>query len=166
MNGCVRHVIDVEAAGLPLVVFEIAGRRYGVPLSTVVRVLPMVLVSPLPGPPAIMLGVINLRGQVLPVVDVGARLGDPRHDCGLAAHLLVVRTTARTLVLPVDAVSGVEIVRPEAVTAADVVVPGCPGLVAGIAAVSNGLLFIYDLEALLSKDEEQELARALGEPAW
>ena len=154
-----------DVAARPVVVFEIARRRYGVPLSTVVRVLPMVLVSPLPGTPAVTLGVINLAGRVLPVVDIGARLGGPRHDCGVSAHLLVVRLAARTLVLPVDTVLGVEVVPADAVAAAGSAVPGCPAHVEGIAAGPGGLLVIYDLEALLTRDEEQELAHALGEAA-
>jgi purine-binding chemotaxis protein CheW len=47
-------------------------------------------------------GVINLHGQVIPVLDIQRRFGLPSCDCGLTAHLLVARTIRRTLALPVD----------------------------------------------------------------
>src|SRR3989304_5552038 len=64
-------------AGSPmrLVLFALDGQRYGLPLARVERALPMVAVAPLPKAPAIALGVINLHGQVIPVLDVGRRLG-------------------------------------------------------------------------------------------
>jgi len=107
-----------------LVVFRLAEQQYALPLSAVERVLPMVAVSPLPQAPAIALGVINLHGQVVPVLDMRRCFGFPPRDYGLTAHLLVVRTTRRTLALPVDEVLGVREVAAAAVTAPEAVLPG------------------------------------------
>lgn len=140
----------------------IDGQRYGLALHTVERVFPMVAVSPLPKAPAIALGVINLHGRVIPVVDIRRRFGLPLGDYGPTAHLLVARTARRTLALPVDTVPGVMEIAAEAVVPPGAALPGI-GYVAGIAALEDGLLFIHDLEAFLSLDEEQQLAEALGE---
>ena len=147
---------------LPLVVFTLDGQRYGLPLDAVERVLPMVAISPLPRAPAIALGVINLHGRALPVLDIRRRFGLPSREYGVDARLLVARTIRRTMALPVDEVFGVREVRAETVAPPDAVLPGL-AQVAGIAALPDGLLFIYDLDAFLSLDEEQRLAGALEE---
>ena len=155
-------VVDPSMAGpgLGLVVFTIEGQRYGLRLSAVERVLPMVAVAPLPKAPAVALGVFNLHGQVIPVVDIRRRFGLPSRDYGVNAHLLVARTVRRTVALPVDEVLGVIEVVPEAVAAPETILPGI-GHVAGIATLSDGLLFIHDLDTFLSLDEERQLAQAL-----
>lgn len=68
---------------LDLVVFVIDGQRYALSLGAVERVLPMVAVSPLPAGPAIALGVINVHGTIVPVVDVRRRFGLPARDFGV-----------------------------------------------------------------------------------
>ena len=145
---------------LSLVVFAIEEHRYALHLHTVERVFLMVEVAPLPKAPAIALGVINLHGAIIPVLDIHRRFGFPPRDYGPAAHLLVARTSRRTLALPVDEVFGVREVAAEAAIPADTVLPGI-GHVAGIVALADGLLFIQDLEAFLSLEEEQRLGEAL-----
>ena len=147
---------------LQLVVFGIEGQRYALPLNDVERVLPMVAVSPLPQAPAVVLGVINLHGQVIPVLDLRRRFGLPICDYGLTARLLVVRTSRRILALAVDEVLGVREVAPETITRPDALLPGI-GHVAGIVTLLDGLLFIHDLEVCLSLEEERRLTDALEE---
>ncbi len=118
--------------------------------------------SPLPQAPPLTLGVINLHGKVVPVLDMRRRFGAPPRDYGLAAHLLLARTTRRTLALPVDEVLGVKEVATAAVTPPAAVLPGIAQVV-GIVALPKGLLFIHDLDNFLSLDEEQQLTRAIEE---
>lgn len=152
----------LQSPVLRLVVFSIDGQRYALPLSAAERVLPMVAVSPLPQAPAVALGVVNLHGKVVPVLDIRRRFGLPARDYGLTAHLLLTRTSRRTLAVLVDEVLGVQGVAAEAVTPPDAVLPGI-GQVAGIVALEDGLLFIHDLDAFLSLDEERQLTEALEE---
>src|SRR5919108_5417404 len=99
--------LSQQRSSLQLVSFVIEEQQYALPLPVVQRVLPMVAVSPLPQAPPIALGIINLHGQIIPVLDVRRRLGFPARDYGLTAHLLVARTGRRTCALPVDEVWGV-----------------------------------------------------------
>lgn len=150
----------VERSVITLVVFDIEGQRYALPLDDVEWVVPMVAVSPLPKAPAVAVGVINLHGKIIPVLDVRRRFGLPSRDYGLTAHLLVARTIRRSLALPVDAVLGVRNVATETVMPPDGVLPGI-GHVTGIAALADGLLFIHNLETFLSLDDERRLTDAL-----
>jgi len=152
----------LQKSVLRLVVFGIEGQQYALPLSTVERAFPMVAVSTLPKAPAIALGVINISGQVIPVVDIRKRFGFPARVFDPRARLLVARTPRRILAMPVDSVLGVKEVMAESVTAPEAVLPGM-GYVAGIATLPDGLLFIHDLESFLSLDEERQLTEALQE---
>ena len=143
-----------------LVVFAIEGQRYALNLPVVERVLPIAEVSPLPEAPPIALGVINIHGQVIPVLDIRQRFGLPPCEYGLTARLLVARTRRRMLAVPVDEVFGVSEITAEAVASPDDVLPGI-GHVAGIVALADGLMFIHDLDTFLSLDEEQRLTDAL-----
>ncbi|MGH7352061.1 MAG: chemotaxis protein CheW [Candidatus Methylomirabilales bacterium] len=152
----------IQGSVLRLVVFGIEAQQYALPLSAVERAFPMVAVSPLPKAPAIALGVINVSGQVVPVVDIRKRFGFPPRAVDPRARLLVARTPRRTLAIPVDTVMGVKEVMAETVTAPDAVLPGI-GHVAGIVTLPEGLLFIHDLDTFLSLEEERQLAEALEE---
>lgn len=156
--------MTVPGSPLRLVVFGIEGRRYALGLGEVERVLPMVAVSPLPKAPTVALGVINLHGQVVPVLNIRSRFGLPPRHYGLSGHLLVARTHRRILALPVDEVFGVKEVDGWTVTPPGAILPGL-GYVVGIVTLSDGLLFIHDLDAFLSLDEEQQLSGALEEQA-
>lgn len=149
-----------EDRRLPLVVFVIEEQRYALPLAVVERVLPMIAVAPLPKSPAIALGVINLHGVVVPVLDIRRRFGRRPRPWDVTAHLLVARTKRRILAVPVDEVRGVSEVAAARVASPDAVLPGI-GHVTGIVPLPDGLLFIHDLDAFLSLDEERELAQAL-----
>lgn len=144
------------------VVFRLEGQRYALHLSQVERVVSMVAVSPLPKAPSVVVGVINHRGSVVPVLDLRLRFGFARRAFGLTDHLLLARTTRRMLALPVDEVLDVNEVPVENIRTPSTLLPGV-GYVTGIVALADGLLFIHDLEALLSMDEEQRLTEAMDD---
>lgn len=149
-----------QPLSLHLVAFRIDNQLYGLPLAAVERVLPMVELSPLPVAPSIVLGILNLHGRILPVLDIRRRFSLPERGYGPSAHLMVSRTAARTVVLPADEVVGVMAVDPTAVVQRALINPGI-GQVAGVVQTSDGLLFIQDLDAFLSSAEEEQLTVAL-----
>ena len=90
---------QVADSFIRLVAFVIDGNRYALSLFAVERVLPLIAVSPLPKAPAIALGVINLHGEIIPMLDVRRRFGFPPRDYGASAHLVIARTARRTVAL-------------------------------------------------------------------
>ena len=149
-----------HASASQLVVFLLDARRHALALPSVERVLPMVAVAPLPEAPPVASGVINVGGTIVPVFDLRVRFALPRPGYGLSAQLLLVRTPRRQVALATDRVLGVIDVGADSMTSVDTTVPGTRGL-AGIVALADGLVFIHDLDALLSLDEEQRLDRAI-----
>lgn len=155
--------MSTEASALQVVVFVLDGQRYAFPLATVQQVLPMVAPAPLPEAPAIALGVINLHGLVVPVLDIRRRLGLPPREYGPADRLVVARSSRLLLAVPVDEALGVTEVMMDSIVPPETIFPGI-GRVAGVAPLADGLLFIHDLDSFLSLDEEQGLTAALEEP--
>jgi purine-binding chemotaxis protein CheW len=150
---------------ISVVVFTLDGQRYALALSSVSRVLPMVAIAPLPGGPPMLLGVIDLHGQPLPVVDLRARWGCRPAEAGVDARLVVARTTRRQIALPVDQVLEIAHLDRQAIASSTDVLPGGIGRVRGVAATADGLLFVHDIEAVLSADEDAQLGSALKETA-
>jgi purine-binding chemotaxis protein CheW len=145
-----------------VVIFEVASQRFGLPLDRVEQAVRIVEITPLPRAPAVVVGVINVRGSVLPVVDVRRRFDLPLRPSRLTDQLLVVDTPLRRLALWVDAVHGVVNYSPAEFSAAAALVPGMEYL-RGIARLADGLVLIQDLEQLLTLAEERELTGAIDD---
>jgi purine-binding chemotaxis protein CheW len=146
-----------------LVVFTLAGRDYALHLEKVEQVLAAVEVTPLPGAPEIVAGIINLRGRIIPVLNIRRRFRLPEKEPELSDHLLVARTTRRTVALQVDHARGVTVHPAGAVVAGRDIVPRTE-FVEGVVKLADGLILIHDLETFLSLEEEQSLEKALGGP--
>ncbi len=146
--------------GGALVVFTLSDRRCGLPLPAVERVVRMVALTPLPRAPDIVLGVVNLQGRVIPVIDVRRRFHLPQRESALTDQMVIAHAARRTVALVVDSVSGVlEYSERETVGAQDVL----PDLqyVEGVIKLDEGLILIHNLDKFLSLEEEAVLDRAL-----
>jgi purine-binding chemotaxis protein CheW len=146
---------------MDLLVFETAGRRYALPLAEVREVVRAVAITPLPGAPAAVEGVVNLRGELVPVMDVRLRERLPRKELDPREYLLLARVAARTVAVRVDRVGEPVTVADEQVRSA-AEVASVADHVAGIATLEDGLAVICDLERFLSPDETTALDEALA----
>ena len=144
------------------VVFALDERRYALPLPSVERAVRAVEVTPLPRCPEIVLGVIDMQGQVIPVINMRKRFGLQERDVDLGDQLLIAHTTKRTVALLVDSVMEVVKRSGEDVVATDKIVPGT-AYVDGVVRVDEGLALIYDLDTVLSLEEEDALKDAIRE---
>lgn len=96
-----------RASGRELIAFRIGDQEFCVDIMDVREIRGWVPATPLPQAPAYVCGVINLRGAVLPIVDLGARLGFPA-TAASARHVIIVTQIRRQIIdLLVDAVSDI-----------------------------------------------------------
>jgi purine-binding chemotaxis protein CheW len=142
------------------VVFQVDGQRYGLPAADVEEVQRAVTVVPLPKGPAVVEGIINLRGAVVPVLGMRTRLGRPAKPLEPSDHLLVARESDRRVALRVDRVLDLVRLDATAVEEARGVVPGAE-YVSWLAKVPDDLVLILDLRSFLSRKESEELTEAL-----
>ncbi len=146
------------ASPVPLVVLEVLGLRLGLAAGAVVEVAPIVWVSPLPKTPAAVEGVIDIRGRIVPVIDLRARFGRPSRPPHLSDHLVVVDVAGRELALHVERAVDLVTVPAEHIDNGPL-----PELdyAAGVVQLADDLLVIHDLGAFLSADEGVALDAAL-----
>ena len=147
-------------APLTTVVFSLDERRFALRLAAVERVFAAAEIASLPAAPRIVLGVINIRGRVVPVVDVRKRFGLPTREIALSDQFILGRTGSRSVALLVDAVMGVVGLSQDETTHAGAIVPGLE-YVEGVARLSDGMVFIHDLGTFLSLEETIALDVAL-----
>jgi purine-binding chemotaxis protein CheW len=145
-----------------IIVFTLDGQRCGVALTAVERVARMVEITPLPGVPVFVRGVINVQGEIMPVVDLRLRFGLPARPVRLDDQLIITRFAGRGMALTADIVQGVCTCRQEEVTEAGDIMADLPFL-SGIARLPDGLILIHDLEQLLSADQSQAILAAIAE---
>jgi purine-binding chemotaxis protein CheW len=132
---------------------RLGDRRFGLPLASVERVLPMARVLPLPEADASLLGVLNLRGNVLPVIDAHARLGVARPQLS-ADHRLVLLNHTSEFLMWVDAVE--DVVALDRNGASGVPLPAASSrVVASVVRLGDEIVPLLDASAL-----EPHIARA------
>lgn len=143
---------------VPIVPFAMDGHRFGVLAKDVREVLRAATPSPLPGAPPIVLGVLNVRGELVPVLDVRSRFGLEPRALVHTDHILIVFTAGRLAALAVEAADVLVELPVERIEGA----PTYAAHVAGVAKLDDGTLVIYDLASFLSATEGAQLAAALG----
>lgn len=144
---------------LQLVSFNIGDEEFGVDILKVQEINRMLDVTRVPNAPEYVDGVINLRGKVIPIIDLRRRFGLERKEHDKNTRIVVVELSGKVVGFVVDAVS--EVLRiPKSVTEQP------PPIVAGIGAdyitavgkLEDRLLILLDLEKVLSLEESRELA--------
>jgi len=138
------------ARELHLLTFALDREEYGVPVGQVREVIRVSEITRVPHAPAHVRGVTNLRGRILPVVEIRTRLGlQPAAITG-RSRIVVVEVHDRVLGILVDAVLQVTKVPLESVTPppAEVVSPGSD-FIGGVARASSRLVMLLELEKAL-----------------
>jgi purine-binding chemotaxis protein CheW len=143
-----------------LVLFTLDEHRYALILSAVTRVVRTVEITPLPKAPDIVRGVVNVQGQVIPVVDIRKRFRLPEREIELSDQLIIANTSRRTVALVVDAVDGVIELSNQEMIPPERILPDTK-YVEGVIKLADGLVLIHDLDKFLSLEEGKKLDAAL-----
>lgn len=146
---------------LELLVFELAGVRYALELPSVREVVHAVLISPLPEAPVVIEGIIDVRGEVVPVYDLRVRFGLPARALDPGERLVVAWTGSRRVAFRCERTEWVEGVSPSLVDSPNVL--GSAGRhIAGVVHLPDGLVMIQNLDEFLDAAETVALDAALS----
>jgi len=135
-----------------IIVFTLEDIRCGLALDAVERVVRVVEITSLPGELPMLLGVINVQGEVVPVLDICQRFGLALRPIQLSDQLIITRVGVRTLALKVADVCEVRDYRKSELTSAAAIYPHL-SFITGVVKASDGLIIIQDLNQLLSVEE-------------
>jgi len=141
------------------VTFYLAEEKYGVPVAQVREVLRYSEITPVPGAPDYVIGIINLRGNVVTVLDTRKRFALPPNDVDDSTRVVIIEVEEQVVGILVDSVSDVVRLKTgEIETAPNVGNDESSKYIQGVASRDGNLLILVDLHKLLSDEEWQEMA--------
>ncbi|GAB6040246.1 chemotaxis protein CheW [Endothiovibrio diazotrophicus] len=154
---------NVERSNDPVlrwVTFRLAEETYGVNVMQVQEVLRVTEIAPVPGAPHYVLGIINLRGNVVTVIDTRTRFGLEPKEIDDSSRIVIIEAENKQVVgILVDSVSEVVDLRSSEMEAApNVGTEESAQFIQGVASVGGDLLILVDLNKLLSDEEWMEVA--------
>jgi purine-binding chemotaxis protein CheW len=145
-----------------LVVFDLANEYYGVDIAAVEAITKMQPITVVPRAPQFVEGVTNLRGKVLPVIDLRKRFGLPASAATKESRIVVVEMNSSTVGIVVDGVSEVLRLSPEAVEPPSPFVTTVDSaFIKGIAKLTERLIILLDLGKVLTSQEKTDLRAAV-----
>jgi len=143
-----------SASDFQCVTFTLEGEVYGINVMQVQEVLRETEVAPVPGSPHYVIGIINLRGNVVSVIDARTRFGLMSKEDDDLSRIIVIEASSHTIGILVDSVAEVvDISRSEIETAPNVGNDETSKYIDGVVSRGEELLILVDLNKLLSESE-------------
>ncbi len=143
---------------LQWVTFRLAGETYGINVMQVQEVLRYTEIAPVPGAPDYVLGIINLRGNVVTVIDTRNRFGLESGEMTDNTRIVIIETEGHVIGILVDSVAEVVYLRQSEVeTAPNVGNDESAKFIQGVCHKNDELLILIELNKLLTDTEWAEL---------
>jgi len=147
-----------------LVVFELSGESYGVEIGAVNTIIRMQPITHVPRAPEFVKGVINLRGSIVPVIDLRTRFGLAGFEETKASRIVVVETESGLMGMIVDAVTETLSLPTSAIEPPSSIVTSADSrYLRGVAKADDRLLILLDLERILTASEKEVMTSIAAE---
>ena len=139
---------------IQLVTFRLQGETYGINVMQVQEVLRMTEIAPVPGAPSYVLGIVNLRGNVVTVIDTRNRFGLPPVDTDDATRIVIIETEGHIIGVLVDSVAEVvNLQSSEIETPPNVGNHESARYIQGVYSRDGEILILVDVNKLLTTEE-------------
>lgn len=143
---------------LQWVTFQLENETYGINVMQVQEVLRYTEIAPVPGAPDYVLGIINLRGNVVTVIDTRSRFGLPSGDVSENSRIVIIEAEKQVIGIMVDSVAEVVYLRSSEIDAAPAVgTEESAKFIQGVSNRDGQLLILVDLNKLLSDEEWEDI---------
>jgi purine-binding chemotaxis protein CheW len=141
-----------------LVVFQLSEQTYGIDIASVYEIIRMETITRVPRTPEFVEGVINLRGRIIPVIDLVKRFNLDHSERTNSSRIIIVDVGGNTIGMIVDAVSEVLRVNLDSIEPPPPMLHGIDAAyLKGIAVLENRLVILLNLERVLFEHEKNEL---------
>ena len=143
---------------LQWVTYKLGDETYGINVMQVQEVLRYTEIAPVPGAPDYVLGIINLRGNVVTVIDTRSRFGLPSSDISDNSRIVIIESDDQVVGIMVDSVAEVVYLKASEIDSApNVGTEESAKFIQGVSNRDGQLLILVDLNKLLSDDEWDEI---------
>jgi purine-binding chemotaxis protein CheW len=163
------YVLEHHSSGvteLQFVVFKLGSEEYGVPITQVKEINRLTTTTKVPRSPVFVEGIINLRGQIIPIIDMKLRFDLLQTEYTNDARFIVIQAGNHSFGVEVDSVSEVLRINTNDIEPAPHIVCSIDSkYITGVAKVGQRLLILLDLDKLLSDEEKAQMVDFAGEIA-
>lgn len=144
-----------------VIIFTLDTLLYALPLKNVIKVIHALEIRELPKAPEIIRGIINVKGEIIPVVDMRKRFEMKVREIIPDDNFILCDTGKRHIALWIDEVTDVkEIISGNYLETKETL--SYAQFIKGVAKIEEDIILIYDLEQCLNLNEERELEKALS----
>jgi len=151
---------DVNDEVLQWVTYRLGEETYGINVMQVQEVLRYTEIAPVPGAPDYVLGIINLRGNVVTVIDTRSRFGLPPSETTDNTRIVIIESDEQVVGILVDSVAEVVYLKTSEIDSApNVGTEESAKFIQGVSNRDGELLILVDLNKLLTDDEWDELSK-------
>lgn len=157
MNKTEEQTISSITSEDRIVVFKLDEHFFALPVRIVDRIVRTVYITPVPGSPDHILGVINVQGQPVPVFSMRKIFGLPAREMRLSDQLIFVRTLKHTVSFVADMVTGVVSRNGRNKVSSGQIFTGLEKIVEGLVFCDDGIILIYDPEKLFTLENMEKL---------
>ncbi|AKJ99598.1 chemotaxis protein CheW [Pseudomonas corrugata] len=158
MNDKASSLKGSEDPILQWVTFKLDNETYGINVMRVQEVLRYTEIAPVPGAPSYVLGIINLRGNVVTVIDTRQRFGLNSTEVNDNTRIVIIEADKQVVGILVDSVAEVVYLRQSEIeTAPNVGNEESAKFIQGVCNKNNELLILVELEKMMSEEEWSEL---------
>lgn len=152
--------IDGNDEVLQWVTFRLEEETYGINVMQVQEVLRYSEIAPVPGAPEYVLGIINLRGNVVTVIDTRTRFGLPTTEVTDSTRVVIIEADKQVIGIMVDSVAEVVYLKKSDIDSApNVGTEESAKFIQGVSNREGELLILVDLNKLLNDEEWDEISR-------
>jgi len=143
---------------LQWVTYKLGEETYGINVMQVQEVLRYTEIAPVPGAPDYVLGIINLRGNVVTVIDTRSRFGLPSSEISDNSRIVIIESDDQVVGIMVDSVAEVVYLRSSEIDSApNVGTEESAKFIQGVSNRDGQLLILVDLNKLLNDEEWDEI---------
>ena len=158
MNDKASSAKGSEDPILQWVTFKLDNETYGINVMRVQEVLRYTEIAPVPGAPSYVLGIINLRGNVVTVIDTRQRFGLMNAEISDNTRIVIIEADKQVVGIMVDSVAEVVYLRQSEIeTAPNVGNAESAKFIQGVCNKNNELLILVELDKMMSEEEWSEL---------
>ena len=150
------------AKNLQFVVFHVGKELFGIGIELVREIVRVPEITEVPDAPRFLKGVINLRGRILPVIDLRRRFGLPQAEMTKSTRVLITENAGTTVGLLVDGVSEIRRTATEAIEAPpDMVAAVGIEYITGVVKMQERLIILLNLDKVLNIEDMQKIGKSV-----
>ncbi len=138
-------------------VFTIDDQSYALGLEDVEKVVRTVELTLIPEAPEVLVGLINISGRIIPVLDIRKRFHLPPRDMDIQDRVIVLRTSSRTIAIIANRIEAIVEFTQEEILKGRKILPDMEGHVEGVGKLKDNTVLIYDINKLFSIEDVSSL---------